>query len=283
MLEDLVDDLEPITDDAISRRSLQSGPVRDAEGIFLLQRLRDPTGTLRGTQFIGKPAAGMNALSGVAFGWDSGALERIETITRARRHPAALLFADLEGSSSLAATLPSATYFALVRRLIRAADQCIVDAGGIVGRHVGDGVVAFFPVETSGSASAAVRDCIGAARTLRGAVSEVADRSGLTAEDVVFRFGLHWGSTLYMGRISTVARTEVAALGDEVNEAARIEACASGGRMLASKDLIERLDPDHARALDLDPDTLTYTRLRDLTTATDKARRDAPAIAVCEI
>jgi class 3 adenylate cyclase len=39
----------------------------------------------------------------------------------------------------------------------------------------------------------------------------------------------------------------VTALGDEVNEAARIEACASGGRMLASKTLIERLDPNDAR------------------------------------
>lgn len=73
------------------------------------------------------------------------------------------------------------------------------------------------------------------------------------------------------------------ALGDEVNEAARIEACASGGRMLASKNLIERLDPNDAAALDINSDRLTYTRLADLSTATEKARYDAPAIAVCEV
>jgi len=42
----------------------------------------------------------------------------------------------------------------------------------------------------------------------------------------------------------------VTALGDEVNEvneAARIEASASRGRMLASKNPIERLDPNDAR------------------------------------
>jgi len=39
----------------------------------------------------------------------------------------------------------------------------------------------------------------------------------------------------------------VTAVGDEVNEAAGIEACASGGRMLASKNPIERLDPNAAR------------------------------------
>ena len=33
------------------------------------------------------------------------------------------------------------------------------------------------------------------------------------------------------------------ALGDDVNDAARIEACATGGLTLASKHLIERLNP----------------------------------------
>ncbi len=36
-------------------------------------------------------------------------------------------------------------------------------------------------------------------------------------------------------------------------------------------------------ALGIDLDRLTYTRLADLDTATDKTRRDAPAIAVCDI
>jgi hypothetical protein len=39
----------------------------------------------------------------------------------------------------------------------------------------------------------------------------------------------------------------------------------------------------YAAALDLDPDQVTYTTLGNLTTATDKARRDAPAIAVCQV
>ena len=166
---------------------------------------------------------------------------------------------------------------------MRAADQCVIDAGGLVGRHVGDGVVAFFLAESAGSESAAARSCIDAARALRASLSDVAQRSELEPEQVVLRFGLHWGSKLYVGLITSGGRSEVNALGDEVNEAARIEACAGGGLALASKDLIERLEPDDAAVLTLDPDHITYTALTDLTTATDKARRDAPAIAVCEI
>ncbi len=246
-------------------------------------RIRDDAGNLRGTAILFKPAAGMSILAAMAAELDLGHLERMFSMAQAGRRPAAILFADLEGSSALARTLSTGSYFAVGRRIVRATDQCVVDVGGLVGRHVGDGVVAFFPVETFDSESGAARACISAARAVRAAMNDVALRSELATDDLVMRFGLHWGSTLYIGNISTAARSEVTALGDEVNEAARIEACATGGRVLASKPLIERLELDDAAALGIDPDHVTYTQLADLDTATDKARRDAPAIPVSEL
>jgi class 3 adenylate cyclase len=282
-LHDIVGQLKPVEAPVIERHFEATGPVGIAVGSMMIMRVRDVKGELCGTVGVGKPAAGMSRLSGVTFGWDRGLMDRMEAVIIAGRRPAAILFADLEGSSALASTLSSATYFALGRRLVRAADRCVVDAGGLVGRHVGDGVVAFFPVETSSSESGAARACISAARNLRTALTDVAKKSGLSEDVLALRFGLHWGSTLYIGRVSTVARTEVTALGDEVNEAARIEACATGGRTLASKQLIERLDDDDAIALGVDPGQLTYVRLENIETATEKARRDAPAIAVCDL
>jgi hypothetical protein len=38
-----------------------------------------------------------------------------------------------------------------------------------------------------------------------------------------------------------------------------------------------------AATLGIDPARITYSQLADRDTATDKARRDAPAIAVCDI
>jgi class 3 adenylate cyclase len=256
---------------------------RNATGLTTAMRVHDAAGRLAGTVMIMKPAAGMGILATMAAGGDLKHFERMQSVAKPARRPAAILFADLEGSSSLARRLSTAGYFALGRRLVRAADQCVIDAGGLVGRHVGDGVVAFFLAETAGSESAAARACIAATRALRSAITDVAARSDLQAEDVILRFGLHWGSTLYIGQIMTSGRTEVTALGDEVNEAARIEACATGGRALASKALVERLGPVDAVALGLDPDHITYTPLTGLSTATEKARRDAPAIAVCEV
>lgn len=282
-LHDVLDELTP---DASAGRTF----VSDAMGLdetlvapIVAIRLRDDSGAIVGTAILPKPAAGMAMIGAMTTMGDLRHFERMQRVAQAARRPAAILFADLEHSSRLARRLPTATYFALGRRLVRAADRAVIDAGGVVGRHVGDGVVAFFLSELIGGESAAARACITAARTLNRDVQSVAARSGLGAEDVVLRFGMHWGSTLYVGNISTGGRTEVTALGDAVNEAARIEACATGGRALASKDLVERLDDADASALGLAPDSMSYTPLAELGTATEKARRDAPAVAVCDV
>lgn len=282
-VRDMVDDLKPADPAALWFAGQGMGLI-DAVGVPIIGfRIRDREGRLAGTAIISKPAAGMATLGAMTSMGDPRHFQRMLQVSKAGRRPAAILFADIEASSPLARRLSTSSYFALGRRLVRASDQCIIDAGGLPGRHVGDGVVAFFPTETAGSESAAARACIASARALRDAVRDVAVRSDLQPEDLTLRFGLHWGSTLYIGSITTGGRSEVTALGDEVNEAARIEACATGGRALASKDLMERLEPDDAAALDLDPDHITYRQLADLDTATEKARRDAPAIAVCEV
>ena len=282
-LADIVDELTPVEGPITSFTTEGFGISGAGDVPVIAIRIRDADGRLAGTALISKPPAGMAMLAAMTFTADLGHIARMGLVAKAGRRPAAILFADLEASSPLSRRLSTASYFALGRRLVRAADQCVVDAGGLVGRHVGDGVGAFFLAETAGSESAAAYSCIAAARSLREALAEVAARSDLQPEDVILRFGLHWGANLYVGNIATAGRSEVNALGDQVNEAARIEACASGGLALASKDLVERLETDAAAALGLDPDHITYSALGDLATATEKARRDAPAIAVCEV
>jgi class 3 adenylate cyclase len=282
-VRDIVDRLSSQSPPALSCewRGMHSGHEESAHVTAV--RLHDAAGRLAGTALMYKPAVSMAVLGALAGGGDLGHFERMQRVARPARQPAAILFADLEASSPLARRLSTASYFALGRRLVRAADQCIIDAGGLVGRHAGDGVVAFFLAQSAGSESGAARACVTACRALRGVLSDVARRSDLGPDEVVLRFGLHWGSRLYVGLITSAGRSEINALGDEVNETARIEACATGGRALASKDLIERLEPHDAAALDLSPDRVSYSQLGDLSSANEKVRRDAPAIAVCDI
>lgn len=248
----------------------------------LMFPLNGTDGTPAGFGLVVKPEMRASVLGMLALG-DARLFERMSGLLEPARRPAAVLFADLENSTPLAKRLATPAYFALIRRIASGSDRAVVDAGGIVGKHVGDGVTAFFLADEAGSESAAARGCIEAMRGIRAAAQRAAERSDLAPTDVSIRFGLHWGATLYVGRLMTSGRAEVTALGDEVNEGARLEACATGGLALASKALIERLDTGDAAALGIDPARLSYTLLADLPTATEKARRDAPAIAVCEI
>jgi class 3 adenylate cyclase len=95
--------------------------------------------------------------------------------------------------------------------------------------------------------------------------------------------GEHWGGTLYMGQVVTGGRLEVTALGDEVNECARIEQTAAGGALLASKALVERLSAADAAAIGVDPPNMAYRALADLDGADAKAIRDAGLIAVAPV
>ena len=278
-----VDDLLPSESDVVAFAT-PTTYLGNEIGLAMIQlRVRDHEGEVVGTVNITKPHVGMNTIAMLTASGDLRHLQRMHELAVASRRPSAVLFADLEGSAQLSKRLPTAAYFALIRRMTRAADACVIREGGLVGRHAGDGVAAFFVSESIGSESTAARACVSAARSLQAAMTEIAERHNLPANGGTVRAGLHWGANLHIGSIITLGRTEVTALGDAVNEAARIEACAIGGRLLASKDLLERLDLGDAVILDIDLNQVSYTQLCDLDTATEKARRDAPAIPVCDL
>ncbi|MEA2450052.1 MAG: adenylate cyclase [Thermoleophilaceae bacterium] len=254
---------------------------------FVALRLRDEDGESLGTVFLYGPDLPAPVLALVARG-DRSMFERMAALLEPARRPAAILFADIEASGRLSRHLPTAAYFELVREIRTSVDDVVIERCGLVGKHAGDGVTAFFIAEQVGSDSAAARAAIEAGRAICDAAAAAAERvreRGVPLEpgDVLINVGMHWGSGLYVGQVVTGGRLEVTALGDEVNEAARIEQTASEGAVLASKTLVERLDRGDAEALDLDPATLVYVSIDELPDASEKAVRDAGTIAVTDV
>lgn len=211
---------------------------------------------------------------------DQRLFERMEKVSEPNRRAAGILFADLEASGSLSRRLSSRGYFDLIRSVTDLIDSSVVARDGIVGKHAGDGGSALFVVsDFSGSESATARATVEAARAISGGAGDLGPE-GITAR---INVGVHWGATLMIGQIATAGRLEVTALGDQMNETARIEAAATEGTILASKDLIERLAEDDAEATGLDPDAIAYTPLAELPGVSEKAVRDAGGIAVARI
>ena len=286
IVDQLFEGLEPVDPPPFwtSEFEFLQGDLPPAKIVEMHVRLHDDSGSHIGTAVLFDPGLPATVLSLVARG-DEAMYGRMVQLTEPGRRKAAVLFADLQASAVLSRRLPSAAYFKLVRVITTAMDEVVVEETGIVGKHAGDGVTAFFLSDDLGSDSTAVRAAIQAARKITEgaarAAKEVGEDTGLIeSADCSVNVGLHWGGALYMGQLVTGGRLEVTALGDRVNEAARIQESARDGEVLASKSLLEHLSDDDAAALGIDPDSVIYRTVAELESATDKALRDAGGIPV---
>ena len=190
-------------------------------------------------------------------------------------HETAVIFADIQASSDVARHVSTPHFFELIRSFATGADDVVIRNNGIVGRHAGDGLVAFFLAEQAGGRAGACAAALHCARSLVRWQPENVDVGELHVN-----VGVHWGGALYLGQVVTGGRLEVTALGDEVNECARIQQSARNGTLLVSKAVIERLDPADAAELGIDPVAARYRTVGEIPGVTDKAVRDAGGIPV---
>ncbi|MEO8686604.1 MAG: adenylate/guanylate cyclase domain-containing protein [Solirubrobacteraceae bacterium] len=255
---------------------LQDG-LPPAQTRYLTFALETPGGERAGWAILYLPAAPASIVSLITRG-NQGMFARMAALLEPARHETAILFADIQASSALARRLSTQRWFDLIRGFSTFADRIVVENTGIVGRHAGDGLTAFFLAEQVGDRAAA---CAAALHAGREIVSWHPEELG--DGELHINAGVHWGGALYLGQVVTGGRLDVTALGDEVNECARIEQSARDGALLASKPVVERLDLDDAHALGLDPLTVMYRTVGELPGVTPKAVRDAGGVPVVAV
>jgi hypothetical protein len=132
---------------------------------YVEQRIHDLDGNFVGAVTLygaGLPAT----VTDLLYRGDRGMYERMARLIEPGRRQAAVLFADLQTSGTLSRRLPSAAYFGLIKELTTAIDAVVVKHEGIVGKHAGDGLTAFFLAEDIGSPSGAAGAAIAAAPEL---------------------------------------------------------------------------------------------------------------------
>lgn len=246
----------------------------------LFMRMHDESGGVVGWLILFFMGVRPNLLALLARG-DERMYERMANLVEPGRREAAILFCDLQASGAVSRRLPSAAYFKLVRRLWTGIDEVVANSTGIIGKHAGDGASAYFLVDDLGDPSDTAAAAIATARRVQELSAEVFRE--VLETDGLMKVGLHWGASLYMGQLVPGGRLDVTALGDEVNETARIQEAAGGGETLASKQLLERLSPDGAASAGIDIEKLSYRPLADVAPALDKVLRDAGTLAVASL
>src|SRR6185437_9251181 len=144
---------------------------------------------------------------------------------QAERRPVTVMFCDLVGSTSLAASLDAEDWRNLVSAYLDAASAAVTELGGHVLKKLGDGLMALFgyPRAQENDAERAVR----AALAIQRALAELNARNAAKgAPELVARIGLD------SGPVVVDATGEV--FGDAPNIAARVQALADPASVLVT-------------------------------------------------
>lgn len=148
---------------------------------------------------------------------------------------ATFLFADIRGSTGVAEHMRPAAYQELLQRFYQVCAMAVDDAGGLVDKFLGDGVVAFFvPVFTGDGGPAA-----SAIRAGGGILAGVAGSAG-EPDWLPVGVGVHTGLA-YVGVLGAEGgQLDFTGVGDAVNTAARLRSVATAGELLVSIATVER-------------------------------------------
>ncbi len=139
---------------------------------------------------------------------------------------ASVLFADVRGSTTLAEGISATEFRRRLDRFYEVASAIIVERDGIVDKFVGDEVMAIFipALARDGHAARAVDAGVDLLRAMRA-------EGGIDALPV--GAGVHTGVT-FVGAVGEPPVTEITALGDVVNTAARLASAAAAGELLVT-------------------------------------------------
>ena len=273
----------PQPDVFTGRFDYKEGDLDPYEVRYLFTRLRDANGAPVGAIALTYLGLRPTLVSLLARG-DEAMYERMAHLVEPGRRQAAILFADLQDSGDLSRRLPTPRYFDLIRTLSTRFDHSVAAHNGVVGKHAGDGMTAFFIALSDAHAGAAACGALRTARDLQRWTDELTEHFGSA---LPFRLrvniALHWGSNLYMGQVVPGGRLDVTALGDEVNECARMQESTRDGAIAVSKTFAELLPPDDAARLGIDLGSVLYEPLAKLPGVSEKAVRDAGTLAVARL
>jgi class 3 adenylate cyclase len=164
------------------------------------------------------------------------------------RRLASVLFADVQGFTSLAEQLDFETVSDLIKGIWNRLDKVIESHGGYIDKHLGDGIMAVWGAPFASDNDA--EQSIAAGLELVQSLDDFCLSSSIPgAESLKLRVGINSGA-VFAGYIGS--RNEYTVLGDIVNVAARLEQVAEAGRviigentfrMVRSSFRVKRLEP----------------------------------------
>jgi adenylate cyclase len=139
-----------------------------------------------------------------------------------------MLFADVRGSSALSETMSPTEFSQLINRFYMGATKAIIEEDGLVEKLAGDAVAAFWGAGFAGPHY--IRRTLSVAQKLLQVMEQ---------QQLPVGIGVHSG-VAYFGAIGTAdGLTNISAIGDEVNLAARLASAAAAGEIIVSEQALK--------------------------------------------
>jgi adenylate cyclase len=150
-----------------------------------------------------------------------------------------MLMSDLRGFTALAARLPPREVISVLNLYLEAMLDVIGRHRGTVDQIIGDGILVIFgaPVPCTDHAARAVACALEMQLAMPGVNQRLIEQG---AAELEMGIGIHTGSVI-VGNIGSERRTKYTAVGANVNLAGRIESFSTGGQVLISDAVRERV------------------------------------------
>ena len=184
-----------------------------------------------------------------AFCPQCGAALRARQAAAPDRRQLSVMFCDVVGSTRISSNLDAEDLRDVLRSYQERCDRVIAAFGGYVAQYLGDGLLVYF-----GYPQAHEDDAQRAVRAGLGVIHTIAEMPAIHGERLEVRIAIHTGPVV-MGEVGSRDRSELLALGDTVNLAARLEGVAAPGTLVVSA-ATWRLVSELFRGEDLGPQTL---------------------------
>jgi class 3 adenylate cyclase len=155
-----------------------------------------------------------------------------------------MLFADVRGSTALSGAMSATEFSQLINRFYSKSTKVIVEEDGLVEKLAGDAVAAFWGAGFAGPHY--VQRTLNVAKKLLQAMAR---------QEIPVGIGVHAG-TAFFGVMGTPdGLTNISAIGEEVNTAARLASQAAAGEIIVSEQALKRANIDgrdlESRSLEL--------------------------------
>jgi class 3 adenylate cyclase/CheY-like chemotaxis protein len=145
----------------------------------------------------------------------SGSLD----LGEARKIELAVMFVDIRGFTRFSASTPASRVIRTLQAIFKRIHTIIYEAGGLVDKHLGDGLMAVFGLSGSGGRQAGVQAC----RRIVEAFPRLVDGvNGAEFRGLKISVGLAAGEVV-LGMIGTRHRSELAIIGEPANLANRLQ------------------------------------------------------------